>query len=266
MPNPIVIAHHLIWTAYGWWLPNDPRGSGSTTIRNDVIAELGDVHLGRKKVQPVGKEVREFYEKAHPLLQHPALTFDEVARNEIAASFAEVIAAEKYTCYACAIMPDHVHILVRKHKHLAEQMIDNLKSSSRLRLSASSIRTRNHPTWTGGRGWKVFLDHPDEIRRTIPYIENIRGRWGCRNNIGPSSNPTTVGPSILVTAPSHPTHKASNPSVVIPIDPRWRHCTNTRILPFILLPLTYSQEYARAQITALLGTMSSNCIGGVVCM
>ena len=26
--HPIVIAHHLIWTAYGWWLPNDPRGSG----------------------------------------------------------------------------------------------------------------------------------------------------------------------------------------------------------------------------------------------
>ena len=24
---PIVIAYHLIWTVYGWWLPNDLRGS-----------------------------------------------------------------------------------------------------------------------------------------------------------------------------------------------------------------------------------------------
>ena len=32
MNNPLVIAYHLIWTAYGWWLPNDPRGSGSVTI------------------------------------------------------------------------------------------------------------------------------------------------------------------------------------------------------------------------------------------
>ncbi len=172
MPNPIVIAHHLIWTAYGWWLPNDPRGSGSISIRNDVIAELGELHLGRKTIQPAGKEVREFYQKAQPFLLHPALTFDEVARNEIAAAFAEVIVNERYTCYACAIMPDHVHILIRKHKHLAEPMIDNLKSSSRLRLSASNIRTRNHPTWTAGHGWKVFLDHPDEVRRTIIYIEN----------------------------------------------------------------------------------------------
>ena len=27
-----------------------------------------------------------------------------------------------------------------------------------------------HPVW-GGAGWKVFLDHPDEVRRTIGYIE-----------------------------------------------------------------------------------------------
>ncbi len=29
-PRPSVIAHHLIWTLYGHWLPNDLRGSGST--------------------------------------------------------------------------------------------------------------------------------------------------------------------------------------------------------------------------------------------
>ena len=44
VPNPIVIAYHLIWTAYGWWLPNDPRGSMSRCIASDVIAELGELH------------------------------------------------------------------------------------------------------------------------------------------------------------------------------------------------------------------------------
>jgi REP element-mobilizing transposase RayT len=161
----------LIWTAYGWWLPNDPRGSGSTEVRQDVLKELGELHFGRKRVQPSGQVVREFYEKAAGLLKHPLLTFDEGARDEIAAAFAEVIEQERYTCYACAVMPDHVHILIRKHKHLAEDMIENLKSHSRLRLSAAGFRTNDHPTWTGGVGWKVFLDHPDEIRRTIPYIE-----------------------------------------------------------------------------------------------
>ena len=25
-----------------------------------------------------------------------------------------------YTCYGCAIMPDHVHLLIRKHRDQAE--------------------------------------------------------------------------------------------------------------------------------------------------
>ncbi len=171
MSQPLVIAHHLIWTAYGWWLPNDPRGSGSKEIRNDVIADLGAIHYGRKRLQPAGTEVRDFYRQAAPLLQHPLLTFDESARTVVGQAFADVIMEQRYTCYACAIMPDHVHILIRKHKHLAEQMITTLKDVSRSRLRGTSHRSLDHPTWSAGPGWKVFLDHPDEVRRTIGYIE-----------------------------------------------------------------------------------------------
>src|SRR5262245_7215654 len=87
MQNPIVIAHHLIWTAYGWWLANGPRGSGSKTVRNDIIAELGELHFGRKKVQPAGGVVREFYEQAADRLKFALQTFDEAARAEIGAAF-----------------------------------------------------------------------------------------------------------------------------------------------------------------------------------
>src|SRR5436309_3221298 len=139
MPQPLVIAYHLVWTVYGRWLPNDPRGCGSQTIRRDVIAELGELHFGRKRVQPTGRDVREFYHRARAVLHHPLLTIDDRLRQEIAAAFAQVIADQCYTCYACAIMPDHVHILIRKHRHLAEDMIDHLRHQSRLRLSDSSL-------------------------------------------------------------------------------------------------------------------------------
>src|SRR5207237_3805658 len=171
MPQPLVIAYHLIWTAYGWWLPNDPRGSGSETVRNDIFEELGTLHLGRKKVQPAGRVVREFYDQAADKLKHPLLKFDEAAVNVIADAFQEIVNRERYTCYACAIMPDHVHILIRKHKHQAEEMTQALKEASRARLREAGHRTDNHQTWTGGNGWSVFLDHPDDVRRTIPYIE-----------------------------------------------------------------------------------------------
>jgi len=171
MAQPLVIAYHLIWTAYGWWLPNDPRGSGSKTIRNELIADLGHLHFGRKRIQPAGSIVREFYSKAADALKHPLLLFDDKATAVAAEAFQEVIDHERYTCYACAIMPDHVHILIRKHKHSGEEMMELLKKESRDRLIVAKLRAPTHPVWSAGGGWKVFLDHPDEIRRTIRYIE-----------------------------------------------------------------------------------------------
>jgi REP element-mobilizing transposase RayT len=167
----MVIGYHLIWTAYGWWLPNDPRGSMSRVIRNDVIADLGELHHGRKRVQPTGGEIREFYREAAKRLKHELLTFDGAQRDFLGECFAEVITEHRYTCYACAIMPDHIHILIRKHRDHAEDMILNLHNHSRLRFRESGLRSEDHPLW-GGPGWKVFLDTPDDIRRTIHYIEN----------------------------------------------------------------------------------------------
>jgi REP element-mobilizing transposase RayT len=121
--------------------------------------------------RPAGREGRQFYDLAAAVLQHPLLTFDAAARGEIALAFGQVIEEQRYTCYACAVMPDQVHILIRKHKHQAEEMMHILKETSRLRLSGTGRYSPNHPIWARGSGWKVFLDHPEEVRRTIGYIE-----------------------------------------------------------------------------------------------
>jgi len=171
MSRPIVIAHHLIWTTYGSWLPNDPRGSGSTQVRRVELQPFGNAHHGRKRIQPVGHEIRAFYEHAAPQLQHNVYTLSHEETTFVANAFRQVIKENRYTCYACAIMPDHIHILIRKHKHSAETMIANLKQRSRLRLSEAHPKFRDHPTWTAGHGWQVFLEHPDAVERTIRYIE-----------------------------------------------------------------------------------------------
>jgi REP element-mobilizing transposase RayT len=168
---PLFFAYHLIWTAYGWWLPNDLRGSTSKVVRRDHLKELGELHFGRKRVQPASWQVREFYANAAIHLQQPLLEFTQTEANAIAGAFAGVDRDFKYTCYACAIMPDHVHILIRKHKHLAEEMIQNFQRASDLRLTELGHREINQTTWASGGGWKVFLDHPDEVRRTINYID-----------------------------------------------------------------------------------------------
>jgi REP element-mobilizing transposase RayT len=205
MANPIVIAYHLIWTAYGWWLANDPRGSMSETIRCDVFCDLAELHYGRKRVQPAGWVIRDFYREAAKRLKHELLTFDERARAEIAMAFENVIRRERLTVYACAIMPDHIHLVVRKHRLKAEEMIALFQEESRLRLRVERPWTSDHPVW-GGHGWVVFLDHPDEVERTDAYVEN---------------NPKTIGwPAQLwpfVTSydgwPLHPGHSENSPYV-----------------------------------------------------
>jgi REP-associated tyrosine transposase len=168
--RPIVIAHHIMWTLYGWWLPNDPRGSTSRTIRNDLVSELGDVHFGRKRIQPAGRDIRSFYDQASAVLKHPLIGFVPTEFSVVADAIGQAVAAGGYTCYACTIMSDHVHLLVRKHRDLAEGMIEKIQSVSRERLIEIGVRHSTHPTWTRG-GWKVFLDHPEEVNRTIRYIE-----------------------------------------------------------------------------------------------
>lgn len=209
MPNnPIVIAHHIIWTCYGTWLPNDPRGSTSKTIRCNAIAEVGELHFGRKKVQPLGKDIRAFYESARQVLRHPIVLLDERARRSVADSFARVVDENKLTCWACAIMPDHVHILIRKHKLTFEEMMEQLKDQSAASLRAAGLAPNDHPVWTAHGGWSVFQDHPDDVRRTIGYIERNPDSYALPRQLYPFVKPYDNWPLFPGHSPNSPYVKA----------------------------------------------------------
>jgi REP element-mobilizing transposase RayT len=171
----VIAAYHLIWTVYGWWLPNDPRGSTSREIRATSIASLGELHFGRKRVQPTSRELREFRDAARGVLKHALLQLSASEMEAAGRAFAEVIRARCYTCYACAILPDHVHFLIRKHRDQAETMIAQLQEASRTAVRRCGSRGVDHPVW-GGHGWKVFLETRDDIERTVVYIRrNLDG-------------------------------------------------------------------------------------------
>ena len=179
----MVIAYHLIWTLYGWWLPNDPRGSTSRFIHSDVIFELGNLHYGRKRVQASSREIRKFYDVAKARLKFPLLTLAPSDLDVVANSFAGSVAHHRYTCYACAIMPDHIHTLIRKHKDIAEEMIENLQTESRDRLITDGVRTNDHPVW-GGPGWKVYRTLPRIFGAPSAISRKIRSKCACRASIG----------------------------------------------------------------------------------
>ena len=57
-----------------------------------------------------------------------------------------------------------------------QDFIAHLQESGRLRLQRDVPRFAGHPVW-GGPGWKVFQDHPDDIRRTVRYINDNPGKY-----------------------------------------------------------------------------------------
>src|SRR5690349_10387183 len=118
----IVIAHHLILHGYGHWLPNDPRGSGSTEIRDDKLTDLGPVHTGRKKKQPARSELRQFRRAAEPLLDFELVWFDDAKRQALAESIAQTVQENGYTVWACAVMRNHIHLCVRRHRDNARSI------------------------------------------------------------------------------------------------------------------------------------------------
>src|SRR5207253_1635434 len=71
---------------------------------------------------------------------------------------------------ACAVMPDHVHLLIRRHRDKAELMIERFQERTRTALIEAGLRTPTHPVWTKGPGWKGFLNTRRDFERDIEYI------------------------------------------------------------------------------------------------
>ena len=166
----MVAGYHLIWTVYGFWLPNDPRGSTSADVRVEPIAALGEHHYGRKQDQPSSKELREFINEAEDVLAHSVRLLDHDDIALVGAAFGNLIAQKGYVCHACAVMPDHVHILMRRHRDRAEEMIAQLQEVAKGSLIQAGKRPVNHPVWTDGSGWKTFVNSRRQFENEIKYI------------------------------------------------------------------------------------------------
>ncbi len=169
-PARTTIGHHVILTGYGHWLPNDPRGSGSDDTRKPELRPLGEVHHGRRRVQPTREKLKSFHKQAEPLLEQNILWFDEPHRQAIGNAFAEVIHEQRYTCWACAILRNHAHLCIRRHRDSGRQMWLRLAEASAARLRLFAEVPEDHRIWSE-RPYVVFLYAPEDVRRCITYIE-----------------------------------------------------------------------------------------------
>lgn len=167
----MIIAHHLILTGYGHWLPNDPRGSMSLKTYAPQLAQLAEAHFGRKDHQPSREELRNFYRVAAGHLSHGVLWFDDAERQVIAHALGKVIEAAALTCYACVVLSNHVHLLVRKHKLKGEQMSSRFKATARDALRQANLAPEDHLVFSADC-CDMYKSTPEQVRRCIGYVHD----------------------------------------------------------------------------------------------
>ncbi|OQB81869.1 MAG: hypothetical protein BWX88_04170 [Planctomycetes bacterium ADurb.Bin126] len=170
MPFPrVIIAHHIILTGYGHWLPNDPRGSMSQMMRQPSLEPLGDIHYGRKRVHPSRKELKAFRIAARPLLTHPVLWFEHPHRQALIDAIRQSIRSETLTCYACAVLSNHIHLLIRRHRLDGPKLNALLKDSLAETLHEEKLVPPEHPVFSAD-SCHFYKSDKQAVRNCIGYI------------------------------------------------------------------------------------------------
>jgi REP element-mobilizing transposase RayT len=175
----MVIGSHVIFGAYGFWLPNDPRGSWSDFV--------GTWELLRYGAATKTSERRSLAHRTHDVaarlvaktaLTRPAVRFSGIQARAVGRGFADYSCRSALEVLACAILPDHVHLVLARHRLTVEQLVIQPKGAATRHLISECIHPfRELPPKNGAppkcfaRGeWKVFLNDEEAILRAIRYV------------------------------------------------------------------------------------------------
>jgi REP element-mobilizing transposase RayT len=159
----MIIAYHAIFTTYGSWLPNDPRGSYSPEVYAREIALLGKGHYGLVAPVPPREVVSRFLVVAAGQLKNPPYVLGADRRELVATGFGRVVDRLQIPVIECAIMSNHVHVLVWRTKYRIEYIVNKLKGAATVQLGAP------YPPWTR-KAWNVFLDNDDAVEACAEYV------------------------------------------------------------------------------------------------
>src|SRR5258708_31824557 len=101
----MVLGHHIIFTAYGFWLPNDPRGSWSDFVASWDLFRYGEATKTDERRSVAHKpHDRKLREEAKAALKYPPVMFDNVQIQTIGDGISESARKGDLTVWACAIL------------------------------------------------------------------------------------------------------------------------------------------------------------------
>lgn len=193
----MIHAYFCTFSVYGFWPPNDPRGSGSQFVGSKSLLPYGratKVHTRRsvahRKCDPIVRRL------AKSALRYPPVQLTGIQALWIGRAFAQVLETAGCAAYACAILPDHIHLVLARPTYPIERLVNRLKGGASRGLQERSIhpfqsedllRGRLPQMW-GQNDWTVFLNNRDEILDRVDYVERNPLKEGARRERPPSLN------------------------------------------------------------------------------
>jgi REP element-mobilizing transposase RayT len=177
----MVLGYHVIFGAYGFWLPNDPRGSWSEFVGSWELFRYGPATKTTETCSLASREHDHVQRlQAKQALKYPPVQFTGIQARAIGRGFAKYVERAGLTVWACAILPDHVHLVVGRFRLEIEQVVIQLKGRATQQLLVEGIHpfgnireSNDRPPKCFARGeWKVFLDTVEDILRAIAYVEH----------------------------------------------------------------------------------------------
>src|SRR5690349_9502436 len=163
--------YHAIFSAYGFWLPNDPRGSWSDFVYAWELYRFGGpaTKVSGKRSYAHDPHDARLRREAKEHLKYPPARFEESCRESIATGFARVCEEFGFVVHACAIGFDHVHIVTaRDPQRTIENVVAVLKAraTSQMKSDGTHPMRRYDPVPTPwGKGcWSVFIDDEEQLR------------------------------------------------------------------------------------------------------
>jgi REP element-mobilizing transposase RayT len=183
----VILAVHAIFGTYGFWLPNDPRGSWSTYVASWELYKYGPATtVSTNRSLAHRTHDRESRVRAKEALKHPPVLLGGVQARAVSRGFTKAVQDGKYIIHACSILPDHVHLVIARHSSDVREIITHLKSAATRQLRAENLHPfqTNHSSdedlispWAR-RGWTVFLNSSTDVQRAIKYVTENPSKEG----------------------------------------------------------------------------------------
>lgn len=176
----MVHGYHIVMPHYGFWLPNDPRGSWSEFVASWELVCFGKTtrHLEQRTLAALSSEELRLREEARRALRYPPVSLTGAQALSVANGFKEQAAKSNHKIWACSILPEHTHLVIARHRYKAEQIANLLKGAATRRIIADGIHPMQQYAKPGKRPpimwarhhWRSFLDSDNAIENAISYV------------------------------------------------------------------------------------------------